>query len=84
MTRPNMFETPIMLNTQLVWPFKGSDWMNNHLLIMVKGSYVLGYRAFQNSETWKNVLNHAYHGQASKLGGSIRTKCVVRARPDVD
>ena len=42
MTRPNMFETPIMLNTQLVWPFKGSDWMKNHFLIMVKGSYVLG------------------------------------------
>ena len=37
MTRPNMFETPIMLNTQLVWPFKGSDWMKNHFLIMVKG-----------------------------------------------
>ena len=47
MTRPNMFETPIMLNTQLVWPFKGSDWMKNHFLIMVKGSYVLGYRAFK-------------------------------------
>ena len=80
MTRPSMFETPIMLNTQLVWLLKGSDLMKDHFLIMVKGSYVLGYRAFQNSETWKN----AYHGQASKLGGPIRTKCVVRARPDVD
>ena len=84
MTRLSMFETPIMLNTQLVWLLKGSDLMKDHFLIMVKGSYVLGYRAFQNSETWKNVLNHAYHGEASKLGGPIRTKCVVRARPDVD